>query len=49
MEITQDVKVNVKKAQDMELLKEPMCPTPDVRLPFTRLSHLHLGPHILGS
>ncbi|GAA6035583.1 hypothetical protein JCM8097_004913 [Rhodosporidiobolus ruineniae] len=32
LEITQDVAVKVKKAADIELLKEPMCPQPDVIL-----------------
>lgn len=29
LQITQDVYVKVKKAQDMVHLKEPMCPAPD--------------------
>ena len=32
LEITQDVFVKVKKLEDVELLKEPLCPAPDVRL-----------------
>ncbi|GAA5985845.1 hypothetical protein JCM11641_005318 [Rhodosporidiobolus odoratus] len=32
LEITQDVAVKVKKAAEIELLKEPLCPTPDVIL-----------------
>ncbi|GAA5905934.1 uncharacterized protein JCM6883_002497 [Sporobolomyces salmoneus] len=32
LEITQDVFVTVKKAQDVALLKEPLCPVPDAAL-----------------
>ncbi|GAA5882902.1 hypothetical protein JCM16303_006636 [Sporobolomyces ruberrimus] len=32
LEITQDVFVKVKKAQDVEQLKEPLCPVPDAAL-----------------
>ncbi|GAA6007126.1 uncharacterized protein JCM10292_004125 [Rhodotorula paludigena] len=32
LEITQDIAVRVKKAADIELLKEPLCPPPDVIL-----------------
>ncbi|GAA5878625.1 hypothetical protein JCM8547_003848 [Rhodosporidiobolus lusitaniae] len=32
LEITQDVAVKVKKAAEIELLKEPLCPQPDVIL-----------------
>lgn len=42
LEITQDVFVKVKKAQDVEQLKEPLCPVPDVSLSRSILSSLIL-------
>jgi hypothetical protein len=35
LEITQDVFVKVKKAQDIAQLKEPLCPHPDVSSCFS--------------
>jgi len=37
LEITQDVFVKVKKLEDVEQLKEPLCPAPDVRLHLASL------------
>ncbi|BGP17888.1 hypothetical protein JCM10213_000966 [Rhodosporidiobolus nylandii] len=40
LEITQDVAVKVKKAAEIELLKEPLCPAPEVVLLLPPLSVL---------
>lgn len=45
LEITQNVAVKVKKAAEIELLKEPLCPQPEVRNPLYITSALpHLSP-----
>ena len=44
LEITQDVFVKVKKLEDVEQLKEPLCPAPDVRRALASLPLRLLSP-----
>jgi HUS1 checkpoint protein len=34
VQVTHDVKIEVLRPTDVEKLREPMCPEPDVRMPF---------------
>jgi len=49
LEITQDVFVKVKKLEDVEQLKEPLCPAPDVSPADSRLRTLDYFRHPLSS
>ena len=47
--VTQDVKIEVMRPADVEMMKEPMCPEPDVShiflLTLTTISTTLSGPH----
>lgn len=45
MHVTHDVRIEVMKPQDVEGLKEPLCPEPDVRVPrpYTPMPLFHFS------